>query len=354
MTTIVSSIFVPSTTHETLAVVWFGLLAVLLIGYAILDGFDLGVGILHPFVARTDEERRLAINSIGPLWDGNEVWLVTFGGALFAAFPEAYATVFSAFYLAFMLLLAALITRAVSLEFRSKVAAPIWRSFWDWSFCGSSTLATFLFGVAVGNMVLGLPLDAHHEYAGTLGDLLNPFALAVGLLAVATFALHGAIYLHLRTEGEFQARLRPTLWRLYVVFAIAYVAISAWAALTIPRATRNLHEAPILWIVPILNTLALLNISRALARRSEGYAFFSSACMIAAFVFLLGVASYPSIVPARTIAAHGLTIVNAASSVGTLQIMLAIAAIGLPCVLTYTGIIYWTFRGKVRLDEHSY
>lgn len=348
------SSLLPPMDREVLALIWFVLLAVLLTGYAILDGFDLGVGILHPFVARTDEHRRLVMNSIGPLWDGNEVWLVTFGGALFAAFPEAYATVFSGFYLAFMLLLCALIARAVSLEFRSKVTSPSWRRIWDILFFLGSTVATFLFGLAVGNLMMGLELDANFEFTGTLLQLLNPFSIATGVLSLLAFALHGCIFLHLKTEGELQQSLRPVMWKLYVLFAIGFVIISVWTAITIPRATETLHQYPVLWIVPVLNVLALLNISRALYRRKEGAAFVSSSCMIAAFVFLFITALYPFLVPASNNAAFSLTIVTAASSQTTLTIMLWIAIIGMPCVLTYSAIIYWTFRGKVQLDEHSY
>ncbi|HXV77331.1 MAG TPA: cytochrome d ubiquinol oxidase subunit II, partial [Candidatus Polarisedimenticolaceae bacterium] len=189
-----------------LHVVWFALLAVLLTGYAILDGFDLGVGILHP-LARGDGERRLFVNAIGPLWDGNEVWLVTFGGALFAIFPEAYATIFSGFYLPFMLLLFALITRAVSLEFRGKLSSDRWRRLWDHGFFASSLTATLLFGVAVGNGMRGVPLNERGLYVGGLSDLVGPYQLLVGLLAVSLFAMHGAIYLFLKTEGAVQQRL---------------------------------------------------------------------------------------------------------------------------------------------------
>ncbi|TWU32001.1 cytochrome d ubiquinol oxidase subunit II [Novipirellula artificiosorum] len=345
---------IPDFSRETLAFVWFVLLAVLLIGYAILDGFDLGVGILHPFVAQNDHERRLVMNSIGPLWDGNEVWLVTFGGALFAAFPEAYATVFSGFYLALMLLLCALILRAVSLEFRGKVHSPRWRKAWDLMFFAGSTLATFLFGVAVGNMMLGVPLDGNHEFVGRFTELLNPYSLAVGIMAVLAFALHGSIYLYLKTEGEFQQRLRPVMWRMFFLFAAFYAVITTWTAIAAPRSLTTLNEMPILWVVPILNLLAVLNIPRAIHKGIEGHAFFSSSCMIAALVFLFITALFPFLVPASNDPSHSLTILNAASSQKTLKIMLLIALLGLPCVLTYSGVIYWTFRGKVKLDETSY
>ncbi|MFN3189990.1 MAG: cytochrome d ubiquinol oxidase subunit II [Aureliella sp.] len=345
---------IPELSRETLAYIWFILLAVLLIGYAILDGFDLGVGILHPFVTHDDHERRLVMNSIGPLWDGNEVWLVTFGGALFAAFPEAYATVFSAFYLPFMLLLCALIVRAVSLEFRSKVYSHGWRRLWDWLFFASSTLATLLYGVAVGNMMLGIPLDEHYEFSGSLFGLLNPYSLVVGILAVSAFAMHGSIYLYLKTEGELQTRLKSVMWRTYFVFAALYLTVSLWTPLVAPHAANTLNDMPVLWVVPVLNVLAVLNIPRAINYGNEGYAFFSSACMIAAFVFLFLVALFPFLVFASNEPANSLSIVNAASSQKTLGIMLLIAIIGMPCVMTYTFVIYWTFRGKVKIDETSY
>ncbi|NNE01454.1 MAG: cytochrome d ubiquinol oxidase subunit II [Pirellulaceae bacterium] len=346
--------FLPDFSRETLALIWFVILAVLLTGYAILDGFDLGVGILHPFVAKTDHERRLVMNSIGPLWDGNEVWLVTFGGALFAAFPEAYATVFSGFYLALMLLLCALILRAVSLEFRSKVHSQRWRIIWDWLFFLGSSMATFLFGVAVGNLMLGIPLDPHHEFIGTTVGLLNPYSLAVGVLAVFAFALHGSIYLYLKTEDDFQTRLRGVMWKMFFVFALCYLVVTAWTAIAVPRALTTFNKMPLLWIVPALNVLAVLNIPRAIHNGIEGHAFFSSSCMIAAFVFLFITALFPFLVPASNDPSNSLTIVNAASSNKTLNIMLVIALLGMPAVLSYSGVIYWTFRGKVKLDETSY
>src|SRR6056297_1603601 len=255
--------------------IWFILMGVLLAGYAILDGFDLGVGILHP-LAKDDRERRIFMNAIGPIWDGNEVWLVTFGGALFAAFPEAYATVFSGFYLPLMLLLCALILRAVSLEFRSKVQSVRWRTIWDYLFFSGSMLATFLFGVAVGNMMRGIPLDADHEYVGTFLELLNPYSLSVGWLAVCAFAMHGSIYLYLKTEGDLQQHLRKFMWATYFVFAAFYLAITIATPFAAPRAMTTLNQMPWFWIVPLLNVLAILNIPRAIYRGIEGYAFFSS------------------------------------------------------------------------------
>jgi len=338
----------------TLCVIWFVLEGVLLTGYAILDGFDLGVGILHPFVARTNDERRIAMNSIGPLWDGNEVWLVTFGGALFAAFPEAYATVFSGFYSAFMLLLFALIFRAVSMEFRSKVERPRWRRFWDWSFFGGSALATLLFGVAVGNAILGIPLDERGNFTGTLLDQLGPYPVLVGLMTVAMFAMHGGLFLYLKTEGAFQERLRDWMWRSWGVFLVAYMLTTMYTLALVPRSTANFERWPWAALVVVVNVLAIANIPRCLHWGRPGRAFVSSCVTIATLTLLFGLALYPNLVTASNDPARSVTIFSAASSPKTLTIMLIIALIGMPFVLAYTGIIYWTFRGKVRLDEHSY
>lgn len=332
---------------------WFVTLGVLLAGYAILDGFDLGVGILH-LGARDDRERRIFLNSIGPLWDGNEVWLVTFGGALFAAFPHAYATAFSGFYLAFMLLLFALIFRAVSMEFRGKRDTPGWRRLFDCCFCGASVLATLLFGVAVGNCMKGVPIGPDREFAGSFFDLLGPYPLLVGLFAVSMFAMHGAIYLYLKTEGELQKRIHGWMWQTFGLFLVLYLFTTIYTLAQVPNATRNFQHHPWAWVVVFLNVLAIANIPRAIYLSRPGYAFVSSCCSIAAFVFLFGVALYPDLLVSSLDPAWSLDIYNAASSAKTLQIMQIIAFVGMPFVLTYTGIIYWVFRGKVELGKFSY
>jgi cytochrome d ubiquinol oxidase subunit II len=329
------------------------LLGVLLAGYAILDGFDLGVGILHPF-ARGDGERRALLASIGPIWDGNEVWLVTFGGALFAAFPEAYATVFSGFYGAFMLLLLALIFRAVSLEFRGKVHVAAWRRAWDAGFAAASLLATFLFGVTVGNAMAGVPLGPRGVYTGTLGELLGFYPILTGLLAVALFAMHGAIYLHLKTEGELQRRVHGWMWTGFGLFLTAYLATTIATLVLVPHATRSFRELPWAWAVVVLNVLAVANIPRAIFLGRPGYAFLSSSATIAALVALFGLALFPYLVVSRPLLEHSLTVHNAASSPATLGVMTVIAAIGMPFVLVYTAVVYWTFRGRVRVDDPGY
>ena len=336
-----------------LNILWFILLGVLLAGYAILDGFDLGVGIVH-LAVKKDEERRVLMNSIGPLWDGNEVWLVTFGGALFAAFPNAYATAFSAFYTAFMMLLFALIFRAVSIEFRGKHDSPAWRSFWDVSFCVASTVATLLFGVAVGNAMRGMPIGADMEFQGKFLGLLHPYCLLVGLFAVATFAMHGSIYLYLKTEGELQQRIREWMWRTFGFFLVLYIFTTIFTLVAMPLATHNFAEHPWVWTVVVLNVLAIANIPRAIHLRRAGYAFASSCATIAALTFLFGVALFPHLIYSSLNPEWSLTVYNAASSHKTLAIMATMAAFGLPFVLAYTSVVYWVFRGKVQLGKFSY
>lgn len=339
---------------ELLCIIWFILLNVLLIGYAILDGFDLGVGILHPFVAKTDVERRLVMNSIGPLWDGNEVWLVTFGGALFAMFPNAYASIFSAFYIPFVALLFALIFRAISLEFRSKRTSKVWRSFWDILFFTGSGLAALLFGVAVGALMQGLNISELGDYQGTMTDLLTGFSIGVGLMTVALLAMHGSIYLYMKTEGELQNRLFFWMKGTYFAFLALFIIVTLWSTLFVPASLQHFGDYPVLWLVPLLNFAAIGNIFRAINKKQPFYAFMSSCFAIAALVFLFSAALYPDLVPAANNPDHSVTIFNGASSPLTQKIGLLIVAIGMPLVVSYTAIIYWTFRGKVQLSENSY
>ena len=337
-----------------LHVVWFILLGVLLAGYAVLDGFDLGVGILH-LLGRTDLDRRHIINAIGPIWDGNEVWLITFGGALFAAFPIAYATVFSGFYTPFMALLFALIFRAVSIEFRSKMSSEHWRHAWDIGFFGSSLLASFLFGVAVGNSMVGVPLNEHGVFTGSTLDLLSPYALMAGVTVVAMFGMHGAIYLFLKLpKGEMHDRVRNWIWHMWGSFLVFYVLGSMYTLVAIPKAIVNFQRHPWAAALVVVNVLAVANIPRSVFLDRPRQAFASSSVTIVALVSLFGMALWPNLVTARNNAAYSLTIYNASSSPKTLWIMLLIAIIGMPFVLSYTIAVYWTFRGRVELGEHSY
>ena len=290
-----------------LNIIWFLLVGVLFTGYAILDGFDLGVGVFHLFT-KTDKERRIFLNAIGPVWDGNEVWLVTGGGALFAAFPHAYATVFSGFYTAFMLFLCGLIFRAVAIEFRSKQPDQGWRSTWDWGFSVSSIVSSLLVGVALGNIARGIPLGMDYEYAGNFFSLLNPYALIVGLTTVALFAMHGAIYLVMKTEGELHDKLRMWAKKAIIVFVFFYILTTLVTFLMVPRMLNNLRDYPILMIVPVLNALAIANIFREFNREKDNRAFISSCIAIICLLVIFGIGIYPNLVWSEPAPGNSLTI----------------------------------------------
>jgi len=333
--------------------VWFILVGVLFTGYAILDGFDLGVGALH-LIARTDQDRRIFLNAIGPVWDGNEVWLVTGGGALFAAFPMVYATVFSGFYLAFMLLLVALIFRAVAIECRSKQPMRWWRTMWDYCFAGGSIASSFLIGVAMGNIAWGVPLDAEHEFAGTFLGLLHPYALMMGVTTTALFAMHGAIYLLMKTEGELHDRLRKWVNPAIIIFIVSYVVFTLATLLYVPHITEAIKREPWFFGVAIAAVLAIANIPRCVTKGLDFQAFLSSCGAMVCLMALFGVGMFPNLVFSQPNPENSLNIINGASSQKTLRIMLTIAGIGLPIVLAYSVSIYWIFRGKVKLGKMSY
>ncbi|MBC2603581.1 cytochrome d ubiquinol oxidase subunit II [Puniceicoccus vermicola] len=333
---------------------WFILVGVLFTGYAMLDGFDLGVGALHLFTKK-DEERRILINSIGPVWDGNEVWLVTGGGALFAAFPEVYATVFSGFYDAFMLLLFALIFRAVAIEFRSKHPGRIWRRGWDIGFASGSLLSSLLIGAAMGNVVWGIPLDENHEFTGNILTLLHPYALLLGITTVALFTMHGNIYLILKTEGELQEKLRRWVKITIPIFMILFLVVGLITPFTCPHVQRAFDQRPM--ILLLLFTLALLlafNIPREIYKGRELVAFLSSCGTMLALMTLFGCSVYPFMVSSTPNLENSLTIYNGSSTEQTLRFMAIVALIGVPIVLTYTASVYYIFRGKVEITEESY
>lgn len=331
---------------------WFLLLGVLLLGYAILDGFDLGVGMLHLWLAREERERRVLVNAVGPVWDGNEVWLLTGGGALFAAFPPVYATVFSGLYIPLMLLLTALILRAVSLEFRGKEDSARWRSLWDGAFALGSFLPALLLGVAMGNILRGLPLDAEGEFAGTVLGLLNPFALVVGVLTVALFLMQGAAWLIMKTEGALLERARTSAARAWLAVAVLWVLATGASRLAVPR-LWHAFGAWVPWLAPAVVLVALVAFRRSLAQ-GGARPFLWSSVAIGGLMAVVGLGLYPNLVPSLTPAAPGLDIYGASSSPLTLRTMLVIALAGMPLVLGYTVFIYRSFRGPVRLDEASY
>ncbi|MGC8837871.1 MAG: cytochrome d ubiquinol oxidase subunit II [Anaerolineae bacterium] len=327
-----------------LRVIWYVLIGVLLTGYAILDGFDLGVGVLYPFLARDERDRRTLLAAIGPVWDGNEVWLLTGGGALFAAFPHVYATVFSGFYLALMLVLFALIFRAVSLEFRRD---PGWRKLWDSAFAVGSSVPAFLFGVAVGNIARGIPLDAHMHYTGTFLTLLNPYALLIGFLGLAMFCTQGAAYAVLKTEGALQDRARRWLRGSLLAFG-ALFALSTLASAFVRGAT---FARPLAWVAWAAALGGIL-LARASARRKQDLlAFLGSSLAIVGLMGILGASNFPALVPAVNDPALSLTVYNASSSEKTLTVMLVMALVGMPIVIGYTAYIYSVFKGKARAEE---
>lgn len=340
----------------TLATIWFILVLVLLIGYAILDGYDLGVGILH-LLLRGDRQRRLALNAVGPVWDGNEVWLLTGGGALFAAFPPVYATVFSGCYIALMLLLAALIARGVAVEFRSKVESPAWRSAWDVVFSAGSAVAALLLAVAFGNILGGMPINAPGDYTGSFFGLLNPFALVVGLLGVCACALHGAIFLAGKGDEEMRPRFLQAAQILWIPFTLFAVAAILTARIAAPHLYAGLFPAsPGAIALLTLAVAAILAVRVLLGRGRLTAAFVASSAAIGSLIALAGLAAFPRLVPSTTDLAYSLTTTNASSTDLTLKTMLIIALIGVPIVLLYTVLVHQIFRGKVVLsdDGHDY
>ncbi|MBE2189572.1 MAG: cytochrome d ubiquinol oxidase subunit II [Desulfobulbaceae bacterium] len=336
-----------------LNVTWFVLIGVLLTGYAILDGFDLGVGSLHLLI-KNDIDRRIALNSIGPFWDGNEVWLVTGGGALFAAFPDVYATFASGFYLAVMLILMVIIFRAVAIEFRSKVESATWRKAWDIAFSISSIMIGLLFGIALGNVIIGIPVGADKEAYMSFFDLLNPYAILVGITTVALFMMHGAIFLVMKTEGDLQKLVRGWVNNTIIFFVICYVTTTMATLIYVPQMASVLKSHPEYFLIAILNMLAIANIPREIFHGREFRAFLSSAFSILALLALFAIGIFPNLLSSTIAPEYSLNIYNASSSRTTLEVMFTMALIGIPFVLSYTISIYWIFRGKVKLDNTSY
>lgn len=329
-----------------LQTLWFLLIGVLLTGYAILDGFDLGIGMLLPF-ARNDQEKRILLNSIGPVWDGNEVWLLVGGGALFAAFPDVYATVFSGFYIPFMLLLVALIFRAAAIEFRSKEESPKWRKTWDVAFSGASYLVALLTGVALSNIAVGLPLAPDKEYAGGFWNLFHPHSLTLGITTIALFMMHGAIYAVMKTEGELNTLMRKKAKDAMIFFGVAYALLTFATFIFTPQLGRVIQERPAFFLLPVVTLLAIANVPREMSKGRELPAFLSSSVAIVGLMGLLGLGIYPNLVPSNPLPELSLTIRNASASQKTLEIMTIIAILGVPFVLAYTVVIYRVFRGKV-------
>lgn len=338
----------------TLANIWFFLVALLLTIYVILDGFDLGAGVLYPFLGKTEEDKSVIRASIGPIWDGNEVWLLTGAGAIFAAFPMVYAMTFSGFYLAIMLVLFGLILRAVSLEFRHRDSS--WSAVWDGAFFLGSLVPSLLVGVALGNVIRGVPMDAQGNYIGTFVELLNPYALLVGVTGLFLIVQHGAAWLAVKSEGELHGRAlryrRVTFW----VCAALAVATSAATILTVSRASDNVFGRPAGWLFLAILVVGLLYAFWQMMKEGgEFKSFVGSAVVIIGLAGIAAVGNFPDMVPARgTPEITSLTVERAASEHLTLLVMLILALIFVPLVLVYTALIYKTFWGKTKAGDADY
>jgi len=332
---------------------WFLVVGALFSGYAILDGFDLGAGAWHLFL-KEEKSRRIALNAVGPVWDGNEVWLVIGGGALFAGFPVLYASMFSAMYIPFMLFLFALIFRAVSIEFRSKEPMKWWRNTWDVSYSVSSILMALLLGVVMGNILQGVAIGPDYEFQGHWLEFINPYSVMVGITTLALFMMHGAIYLAMKTEGKLFVKVHRLLNQSIIFFIVSYSLVTLYTLIYIPHLSDNLHENAALFVVPLLAFLSIANVPRLVSREKYVQAFVFSALTMSFLLILVAIELYPAMVVSTIDPAYSITVYNASSSEKSLGIMLIMTAIGGPLVLAYTVFVYKTFWGKVKMDENSY
>ncbi len=334
--------------YEFLQTLWFILIAVLWIGFFFLEGFDFGVGMLLPFVGKKDVERRAIINTIGSVWDGNEVWLLTAGGATFAAFPHWYATMFSGFYLALFLLLVGLILRGISFEYRSKDSNRAWRTRFDWMIAIGSFIASFLLGAAFANLARGVPINEKMMYTGNLFTLLNPYGLIGGLTTVTVFVLHGANFLGLKLDGELRERVHKLSKKIYVAAAvittILLIATYFYTDIT-SKLGINPGATPIASYVALLVTIIFIN------RKMEGWAFVMTALHIVLTQVTFFMLMFPRVMISSTDATYSLTIYNASSSQYTLTVMSVVALIFVPIVLAYQGWSYYMFRKRITAEK---
>lgn len=338
----------------SLNTLWFIFIAVLYIGFFVLEGFDFGVGILLPFLSRdsdpqkVDAKRRLMLNTIGPHWDGNEVWLLTAGGATFAAFPHWYATFFSGFYLALLLLLLALIARGVAIEFRSKDDAPRWRSLWDWSIFLGSLVSALLLGVAFGNLVRGVPIDAKMQYVGGFFNLLNPYALLAGVATVVAFTLYGAVFISLKTDGEMREKAHALMGKLWIASVIVLAALLVFTYFQTDVLAR-LGADP--GVIPIAGMAAMLAAGYFIRKRMDGWSFAMVAIGIAFALVTMFMILYPRVMISSLDPSYSLTITNASSSPYTLRVMTIVTLLFLPLVLVYQAWSYWVFRKRLTTES---
>ena len=333
--------------------IWFFLWGLLWAIYFMLDGFDLGLGTLQPLLAKTEDEKKLFYKAVAPYWDGNEVWLITAGGVTIAAFPRTYAVLFSAFYTPLMLVLFALILRAVALEFRHQVLSDKWRAVWDRVFVVASFLPGLLLGVAFANIFKGIPIDGEGVFHGTLLNLLSPYGLLGGLLFALLFCLHGAIWFSIKTEGELQTRaatLAKRLWPAVTVALAAFVVLS----LPVTKLFANYFANPVLFLIPVVAVAGLV-LSRVYLAKAGYWQAFVANCLTIVGATFFGVAGlYPNLLPSSFSDAYSLTVVNSSSSPLTLKIMLGVALVFVPIVICYQAWTYWFFSGRLSHEDESY
>ena len=332
---------------------WFLVFGAVISGYAILDGFDLGAGALH-LLLKKEQSRRIALNAIGPIWDGNEVWLVIGGGALFAGFPVAYAAIFSAFYVPFMVFLVAIIFRGVAIEFRSKEPMLWWRKTWDVVYCVASSIMALSLGLMLGNVAYGIPLNDRHEFTGDWWYFFHPFTIMVAITTLFLFMMHGAIFLAMKTEQRLFAKINLLAKRFTVFFVLSFVVTTLYTLLYIPHLTDFFRNNPSFFIVPVVMVLAIADIPRELKKGKFRMAFISSSITIAMLLIMVASEVFPYLLYSTEDTRNSITVHNAAASIKTMRILLIIALIGTPLAAIYTSFVFWTFKGKVKLDETSY
>ena len=332
---------------------WFLVFGAVISGYAILDGFDLGAGALH-LLLKKEQSRRIALNAIGPIWDGNEVWLVIGGGALFAGFPVAYAAIFSAFYVPFMIFLVGLIFRAVAIEFRSKEPMAWWRKTWDVVYCIACIVVALSLGLMLGNVALGIPLNHEMEFSGNWLSFFNTFSILVAITTLSLFLMHGAIFLTMKTENRLYTKLHLLANNFTVFFVLSFIITTLYTLLYIPHLSDFFRHSPPFFIIPVLMVLAITNIPWQIKRGKYMLAFISSSITIALLLIMVAVEVFPYLLYSTSDPANSITVHNGSASSKTMKILLIIALIGTPLVGIYTSFVFWTFKGKVKLDETSY
>jgi len=338
---------------EVFQIIWYCVIGISVIMYTVLDGFDLGVGCLHLFT-RSDQERRLMLNAIGPVWDGNEVWLIIVFGAMFVGFPPVYATICSSFYFIIMILLMGLMIRAVAIEFRSKQESIAWRRLWDGMFSIGSYVIAFTLSVLMGNIIVGIPIDQDEIFQGSFAGFFTPYTVLVGILGVTIFMMHGAIYMLMKTEGTMHKRVRRWVNPTIIIFIICYIATTIMTLIYKPHMIDLMRETPALFLVGIFALIAIACVPLFASRGKDGTAFIFSSISIALLFILFGLGTYPIMVRSSLDPSYSLTLFNSSATAATFKVVLIVAGIGVPMVLAYGYWIYRIFRGKVTIDETSY